>query len=63
VQKLYFCTGQPGDAAVQKIQFPHSGTAVKPYPAETFRSADDKLLSLLLLPGKSLKLQERQYKK
>ncbi len=39
VQKLYFCmaTGRCGGA---KIQFLHSGTAVKPYPGETFRSAE-----------------------
>jgi hypothetical protein len=31
-------TGRCGGA---EIQFPHSGTAVKPYPGETFRSAEN----------------------
>jgi hypothetical protein len=30
-------TGRCGGA---EIQFPHSGTAVKPYPGETFRSTE-----------------------
>ncbi len=35
-----FLHGSAGRCGGAEIQFPHSGTAVKPYPGETFRSAD-----------------------
>jgi hypothetical protein len=35
-----FLHGSAGRCGGAEIQFPHSGTAVKPYPGKTFRSAD-----------------------
>ncbi len=45
-----FLHGAAGRCGGAEIQFPHSGTAVKPYPGKTFRSADsDKPVSGLPL--------------
>jgi hypothetical protein len=40
--------GQPEDAAVQKYSLLHSGTAGKPYPGKTFRSAESDFLQVHL---------------
>ncbi len=38
--EIVFLHGVTGRCGGAEIQFLHSGTAVKPYPGETFRSAE-----------------------
>jgi hypothetical protein len=46
--KTVFLHGVTGRCGGAEIQFPYFGTAVKPYPGETFRSADSALSNLKL---------------